>query len=448
MDVSRWFLRETWQLSLVEWLIVVSTFTAVGLVTTTAWASGGASLIFLAGLVAAIRLSGTELKLGRPSTITNFAALALLLSLATLLWAADLYWGVRAFAILLALLTGYLLVKLLLSSLDRSVLTHLTRATLVAFTIFLVYAFIEETTNHAMKRILFWPFQAVTWGAAGPSIDWEHVSRVRAFRTNWNMTTISLLVWPVLWIARHQLDNGPRRLFTVLMIGMTTAAVLQSHHETTMIAFVVGICVFCLTMVLPVRLVAVSIALAWIAIFVAVVPVSQMLFDRSQHLNEELPGSLRHRIVLWKYTADRIEESPLIGVGVGSTRPLDAARGFDLPYIETTNYQLRTGHHPHNIYLQILYEYGIVGCLFVLMWVGSMLMGIARLPQSSAKFYLATVAVATVTSIASFGLYEIWYISAITFTAAMLAAAKNFDSKFTSDVSSEITPGRHVPDPA
>ena len=304
----------------------------------------------------------------------------------------------------------------------------MTRAILVTYTIILAYSFIEETTNHSIKRILFWPFQATSWSQYGPSIDWEHVTRIRAYRTNWNMTTLSLLIWPVLWVAAHHLEQRHYKVYAIVSMCMLTAAVLQSEHETAMIALVLSAATFAALQLFSVKTIALSTAISCLMLMLFIVPISQTLFDKGAHLNTSLPGSFRHRIVLWKYTADRVAEQPLRGVGIGSTSPLDAARGSNLPYVDGTKYQLRTGYHTHNIYLQIIYEYGVLGSILFLAWISTILFRITQLPAKAAKFFLATLTIAAVTSISSFGLYELWYLSAIAFSAAMLAAVNRLET--------------------
>ena len=295
----------------------------------------------------------------------------------------------------------------------------MTRTVLVCFIVLLIYGLIEETFDHQIKRVLFWPFQAVRLTEGAVVVDWDHVSRVRAYRTNWNMTTATLLLWPVLLLARSHLDHADYRWLAPLMIAGVIAMVAQSQHQTAAVAIVTATIVYGLASI-SFRALSALVALGWLATILAVVPASQMAFERQVHLEPSLSVSLRHRIVLWKYTADRIIERPVLGVGIGSTGPLDAARGDKLPTIPGTRFEVRTGHHPHNIYLQVLYEFGIVGAILLLAFGWHVLWLIGRLPEPERPAYLAAFVTAAVTSLSSFGLFEVWYASALALGASTL----------------------------
>ncbi|MFQ5773397.1 MAG: O-antigen ligase family protein [Kiloniellaceae bacterium] len=84
-----------------------------------------------------------------------------------------------------------------------------------------------------------------------------------------------------------------------------------------------------------------------------------------------LPLSAEHRVEIWNFTVERIEERPIFGWG------FDAARAMSrLPDAAEASGRSPVALHPHNAPLQILLELGVVGGLIGL---GLSLLLIARL---------------------------------------------------------------------
>ncbi|MEM7748989.1 MAG: O-antigen ligase family protein [Pseudomonadota bacterium] len=303
----------------------------------------------------------------------------------------------------------------------------MTRTILVVFVLFAIYGLIEEGFDHPIKRLVFWPFQAFQIVDGWPTWNWEHISRVRATRTNWNIANLSLLLWPVLLMLRTHVNATDRRWMLPALIALTLTMALFSNHQTSMIALVVGIIIFCLAQY-SIKAAALVAAAGWCLAITLMVPATQWAFQRQLHLETALPFSLRHRVVIWGYTADQITKKPVFGVGVASTEPLDDARPNAERFreVDGTVFHARTGGHPHNFYLQVLYEFGAIGgaCFLALglaiVWCAS------RLPNPDASHNLAAFVTAAVMSASTFGLFELWYVSVLAVTAVLLSLAAAF----------------------
>jgi len=79
-----------------------------------------------------------------------------------------------------------------------------------------------------------------------------------------------------------------------------------------------------------------------------------------------LPPSSVQRLVIWRSVLDEwLSGQPLFGAGARATRAL----GREIGTVELTAYGIEVSQvsvHPHNIPIEILYEYGLVGYGFVL----------------------------------------------------------------------------------
>jgi len=430
MNISIWFKRETWRLDNYEWGLATTSSLAVGLVTTTAWLTPFATLLFIA--VPAIIVFFTNRTGGKLTrgglTWMPFGLLAVLLVsylVLAMTWSVDTGWAIRALWPVLATILVVYIASFTYRALPLNWLTHFCRAALIAYCVCLIFGFVEETTDHALKRLLFWPFQAIGFEGGEFQVDWNHISQVRPYRTNWNMTTFIFLIWPILIFLRTQITVSEFRVARILLLLVVAAMISQSHHQAAIVALLGGYTIFGIAR-LNLRIAALLTALGWLMAFLVVVPASKIAYQNGVHLAEEyLPSSFRHRIVLWKFTSEKITEAPLWGVGTGSTHPLNEARKELAQKVPGTIFIFETGTHPHNIYLQTLYELGIFGALII---AGAGLVVIASIYHMgnamNASYGLAAFAAWAVQSAFSFGLFEVWYVFALAFTVCLFIAVQ------------------------
>ena len=428
MNIAKWFANDTWQLNRNEWAVVVTAAASIGLATTTAWATPIATLVIMVvpALLVALgqkRLPGLALPIWL-IPIFVFVAYAALSSL----WGAGTYWSARALLPVAGIMLAASIAASLFERLPGNLLTHLCRTIVVTFFVIACYSLFEETTNHALKHVLFWPFQAVKFTDGSLLIDWDHQTRVRPSRTNWNMTVLLFLIWPVLLMLRGLVERFDYKLLgSILLIGLF-AIILQSYHVAAMVALIACVAAFGLTHIWP-RVAIILVGMAWIFLFILPVPSAHQLHAHQLHLDQQVPNSFRHRIVLWKYTATEIEKRPVLGVGVGSTHPLNERRLATAKLHPGTSYHDATGTHPHNIYLQAIYELGVVGAVLMLLAGLSVLRAIhVYCSRVERPFFLALFAAWASQSSFSFGLTEPWYLFALGLAMCCLMAARQLRS--------------------
>jgi O-antigen ligase len=115
--------------------------------------------------------------------------------------------------------------------------------------------------------------------------------------------------------------------------------------------------------------------------------------------------SAGHRLLIWSFVGDRIDEHPLAGWGLDSSRAIPG--GGD---------PIRPGEtwlplHPHNAALQLWLELGVPGAVMFALLIGSAWLALAaaewpRLFAAAAAGSLATGFVAT---FATYGIWEEWW---------------------------------------
>ena len=274
----------------------------------------------------------------------------------------------------------------------------------------LAFILIELVTDRAITRFLYNVFPFMRAGPKNLFMVDGKVVRISNFELNRNLGVLLLLLWPGLlcmWKLRARLKPA------LLFLGVT-AAVLLSPHETSQIALAASVVTFLAVLAAP-TLARRGAILIWSLAFVLAVPLAALAYQASLHQTEWLPHSARARIVLWGYTAEKIPETPLLGIGLGSMRELDA-RVRDDPnavVIADTVEPGKTfvwgkGPHAHNGFLQAWYELGAVGAALLLAAGLGVLWSIARLPAQAQPYVLAQFAAYLVIAAFGWGIWQSW----------------------------------------
>lgn len=424
MNVSFWFKSETWNLSPQLWGLVLSTAVAATLFCVGTPASATALALIVMVPLLLLVATGGRLRMHSPGATTIAAICCWAYACLSVVWAADIGFAARALLVSALMVAAIHISRSVHAGLPDQWLEHMTRTVLVVFVLFAIYGFIEQMLDHPIKRHLFWPFQAFRLVDGWPSWDWDHVTGVRPTRTNWNVAAMSLLLWPVLLILRAHVSEAERRWMVPALLALTLAMALFSNHQTSMVALSLGVVIFVIAHV-SIKASALIAAAMWCVAVTFVVPVAQFAYERKLHLEPAVPLTLQHRFVIWGYTAEQITKKPIFGVGVGSTQPIDEARPDAERFreVDGTIFHWRTGSHPHNIFIQVIYEFGALGGVLFMALGLAIAWAASRLPNPDAAHNLAAFATATVMSSSTFGLFELWYISVLAATPIMLSMA-------------------------
>jgi exopolysaccharide production protein ExoQ len=229
---------------------------------------------------------------------------------------------------------------------------------------------------------------------------------------------VALLVWPAIGIALRRRGALP----AIAIYGFGLAIIFQGESTTTKLAYLLAGAVFFAGRAAP-KAVAWTIGAA-LAIGIAAAP----LVLRSERLDgvaAALPifknkgPSLAHRFAIWQFVTERIDERPLLGWGIDSSRwmpgghQLREAGGELLPL------------HPHDAALQLRLDLGLPG---VLLGIGLVLFiagSIARRKRDPTEdgLTLALVATASVLALVSYNLWHIWWLSMLWLTVIFALAA-------------------------
>jgi O-antigen ligase len=391
-------------------------------------------LLALVGIRLAVVLFGTlalsagGVRLEVPRTLTELPAwmlVALALAawmLISVVWAADRIEGIGKVGVFLFLLAVLRFASITVPRLSQEVHAEVLRAIVIAFAVALTYLCIEELTGHAIKQTIFtllpWSRPAVRhMGMHGTEIAY-----IEPYISNRNMAALSLALWPALMAVFTLFETARARLISAALVTVAAVTVASSQHESSALALLAGGLVLAIAFG-SVRIAIGVVAAGWVAACLLVVPVTDLAFRQANlHMAEWLPRTARQRVVLWGYTASQIYQRPLTGVGVASTKTLDDARRKDLTKPPGYVYELRTGPHSHNVYLQTWYELGAIGALLFMGLGLAVLRAISRYDSATQPWLLATFTSASLIAALTWGLWQAWFMGAFAMSALLAMA--------------------------
>jgi len=237
------------------------------------------------------------------------------------------------------------------------------------------------------------------------------VIRLNMSELNQSVAILAFLLWPGL-LALSALQGSRRMLFSLLFFLAVAVPIALSEHASSQVALIASTLILPLAWVRP-RTVIRLLAMAWCLGFVLVIPLDHLAYKADLHRAEWLPQSAQARIIIWDYTAERVVERPWLGIGADSTKgtkadnpkPREWPKGFVSPRT--------TGHHAHNLFLQTLYELGVVGAILVAMAGAAVILRLALLPEQARPYAVAAFTIFAVIAGLAWGMWQAWLICAV-----------------------------------
>ena len=259
---------------------------------------------------------------------------------------------------------------------------------------------------------------------------WHDTKLVAAHNStlNRNMVAIALLVWPAnLAILTYQ--SLPRRKWIVGAVFVVAAAtIFGSQSETSKLALFAGGITLGLASTAP-NWAWRSVAAAWVFACTMVVPLALLAHAAGHHKTTVLAtASAGARISIAHEYAMHVLEAPLLGHGLNQSYVVGPKLDGQRKVEGVASPDGWMAQHPHNAYMQVWYDLGVIGIVLFMVAGLAVLRRIWDSDDRAKPFVLATFA-AWATAIApSYGLWQYWFMTLFGMTALATAIATQWSA--------------------
>ncbi len=234
-----------------------------------------------------------------------------------------------------------------------------------------------------------------------------------------------LLLWPILFLAIYYVR---RRIGVAVAAFLALAAaytVFAGDSQTAQVALVLSAATFVAALVWA-NAVHWALLSAWCIAVVLAIPLSIAPYAAGLHKLKWISPSFRDRMIIWEFTSEQAIKSPIVGVGIRSTRVL--AKEFKKTQAKDPDYirPKRLGLHSHNNFVQVWFELGAIGAAFILAIGVGLLQTIRRLVPTVKPYAYATFVAACIVAAFGWGLWQTWLLAGYALATMMVAFMNSY----------------------
>jgi len=368
---------------------------------------GMAPLVIAAALLGAV---AERVQAGRWALPSRRAGLLAALFLAwcalTLLWALNPPSGARKLVDIAVIFAAALALLGLAERFSEAQRNRLAAALAGGAILGLLLLGIETSFDFPLYRLIM--------GSSNPKL-------VDLLQSKRAVDALPLLVWP----AALALGRLGRPWLGALLAVVFLLASFRLTTASSTLAMILSIAVLGLASwrLAPARrLLAIVVAAA----FALIVPAAIAAYDAGaangallKPLDPAHQHSGGHRLEIWHFAAEKTLDRPLFGHGLNASRyvPNDGAVSAFQPEGKPV-----MTLHPHDAFLQVWVELGLVGVVLAGAILLTMLGTVRRWRASDARFAYAGYTAGLVIAGLAFGIWQTWWLATLTFSAVACAA--------------------------
>jgi hypothetical protein len=287
----------------------------------------------------------------------------------------------------------------------------------------------EFSTGHMLERSLYTWFPAIRPGDKTidvmvkingklqhlPESEFRKaygdvVIRVASWALNRNLSLLMLLFWPALFLAINFTKSMLAPFVALVIVVAAAIAIFLGYSQTAQIALVLSTCIFFISNYWP-GLTHRVILSAWCIAVILALPLSSVPYKYGLHTSESISKSFRDRMIIWDTTVEQARKTPLLGIGIRSTRIRGKEFNKTQAKIPDQKLPRRLGLHTHNQFLQIWFELGAVGALFILAIGIGLLRAIQKMNPVVRPYIYAAFVSACFVAAFGWGLWQTWLLS-------------------------------------
>lgn len=383
-------------------------------------------IVFIALLTSAALSGHLRHGLARCDVLTGALSAFALWAAATAFWAVSPTLVLAKSGLTLFIMLATLVMYRLIRREGTMNALHLADGVWMGLSIGLTYFLIELLSDQSIKM---WVYNTIGLGPESIKplrhFKWEdgRIIAISPVDLTRNTAPISLLMWPA---AVTAFATAPRSLRTPISLGLLVLAIVViflSTHETSKLAVVIGLFGYAFARISHTwtyRLMAVG----WVACCLLVLPAAMLAHKADLHNASWLQRSAQHRIIIWNHTAEQVlQHDPLIGIGTNMTYILGPRMRATTNNAEGEKIERTLSRHAHNVFLQTWFELGAVGAALLAVAGVAVLGAVRSIDRRVRAPAFAMFASASVMGLASYGMWQVWFMAMFAFSVVMFAIA-------------------------
>lgn len=243
-----------------------------------------------------------------------------------------------------------------------------------------------------------------------------------SYAYNRSMVVFVLWFFPVLFLLQHiTIASRKRALMGFALLTVVFLAVFSSQSQTAQVMLLVGLGVYTILMVVQsdaLRRKLILLGGGFCTLIILLMPF--VFVSLKTDVAPSAPASpfvqsanMGERLEIWQFAAQKITEQPFLGYGVEAMRILKSDTVFS---VNKTHTML----HPHNGFLQLWLEMGILGAV---LGIAGLWLVILRILKDPALYPVSTACLAAVLCLigTGYGLWQGWLIALFMCLCAVLS---------------------------
>ena len=221
---------------------------------------------------------------------------------------------------------------------------------------------------------------------------------------------LAIISWPVMYFYLK------RKFFSIAIVYYSLVLYILGISDSfaTYLGFIGGTVAFCFTLL--VRRVAIYISIYVIIASAVLFPVFSIV-QSPLYLSEkyfQIPDSGKHRLFIWKFTAYKALEKPLMGWGFNSSREIPIDEEGDVVYFQQYKWH-PLPLHPHNCFMNIWLECGLIGLVLFFAILIKIIQNIGRTYKANHNLLWLSMSIGCFTNyfliaLVSYGMWQTWWV--------------------------------------
>lgn len=322
-----------------------------------------------------------------------------------------------------------LLVSRAFSRLPRETLERVAQIAAFGAVVGTLIACFEFSTGHYLERMVYTAFPAIRPGDKTidvfvtingeltrlPESEFRKaydnvVIKIASAALNRNLSVVMLLLWPALFLAVNHVKPKLGTFSASIIVAAVSVSIFTGHSQTAQAALLLSVIAFLAARYWP-SFTHRGILSAWCISVMLAMPLAAAPYKAGLHTSEWIDPNFRDRMTIWDTTVEQAKKTPWLGIGIRSIRVLGKAQKKSRIILPGLVSPRRLGLHSHNQFLQVWFELGAVGALFVLAIGIGLLRAIKKMGESVRPYAYATFVSACVIAAFGWGLWQTWLLS-------------------------------------